>query len=679
MTSLFDPRHIERAPVAAALPAVPEGYAGPVFRFTAGERHIFRQRERISVSQWAARNIIVQDGPYRGARMRLDVAPYLAEIMDAWGQDGVEAVAVCGAPQTGKTLALYAALGYAIDRRPATKMLAMPDDNVLRRVETEKLKPLLEASPLLKSLCGKMTSGHIRLKDGSSLFLSSSQSPSQRASITVQDLFLDEEDLYQTLAGKGDPVEDFVERTRSYSHSRKIMRVSKPVGDASSSIWRAVTRDMDMCLAYEAVCPSCHQGQFMVPEGVVALKVNHSGQETAPTAREIVRDKLGRYKCRHCGALWNDALRDLAVSRGRWKPVSLDEEKSAPRFSPAPEIPRARRLGFWLPAVLSRAVSLSEAAAGEVKAEEEVDPEKKQAHVNGLWAMPYSAATVEPDEAVILSRRDFSLPARTVPHGAVALTCGIDTQKVGFYYLVEAWMPNMNRYVIDYGRLAEFDDVNRLIWESAYPVLGPDEKPSGQHLDIWRAAIDTGGTTADGVYTRTEEVYEHVRMYGHEKLHAAKGASREQSSAVRWSTLDRLPQRQTRIPGGLMLYSVDTAKIKEKIFLLLMDTEARRSIGLYGYDPARENQDGLHDDLAAQLCAERQVRTASGKKVWEQIRKDNHYLDCLMLAEACGDVSWTPSIDHLIKYLEAETQAAAAAPAPERRREFSCKRRSSKW
>jgi len=645
--------------------------------FAKGERHVFRRREKISVSQWAAKSIIVQDGPYRGARMRLDVTPYLVGIMDAWGQPGVEEVTVCGAPQTGKTLALYAALGYAIDRRPGTKMLGMPDDNVLRRVETEKLKPLLEASPVLKNLTGRMTSGHIRLKDGSSLFLSSSQSPSQRASITVQDLFLDEEDLYQPQAGKGDPVADFIERTRSYSFNRKIMRVSKPVGDAGSSIWRAITRDMDATLAFQVICPSCFGRQFMTREGVVSLPITKNGREEEPGPREILLEKLGRYRCEHCSALWNDTLRDLAVSRGRWAPVSLDEDKSVPRFNPAVEIPKARRLGFWLPAILSRAVSLSEAAAGHLKAETEADPEKKQAHANGLWALPYVATVVEPDEKLILGRRDFELPARSAPYGTVALTCGLDTQKRGFYYLVEAWLPNMSRVIIDYGRLAEFDDVNRLIWENSYPVLGPDGQESGGYLEIWRAAIDTGGTATDGSYTRTEEVYEHVRMYGFERLHAAKGASRDQASAVRWSVLDRLPSRQTRIPGGLMLYTVDTGKIKEKIFVMLLDPEARRTIGLYGHDPAREDQAGLHDDLASQLCAERQVRSATGRLVWEQIRKDNHYLDCLMLAEACGDVSWTPSVDHLIRQLEAE--ARQAARQAEGHHEPARKRRASRW
>ena len=103
--------------------------------FTPGERHVFKRREALSVSDWAAKSVIVQDGPYRGARLRPDVTPYLPGIMDAWGRPGVEQVLVCGAPQTGKTLALYACLGYAVDRRPGTKMLAMPDDKTLSRVK----------------------------------------------------------------------------------------------------------------------------------------------------------------------------------------------------------------------------------------------------------------------------------------------------------------------------------------------------------------------------------------------------------------------------------------------------------------------------------------------------------------------------------------------------------------
>ena len=50
----------------------------PSFRFTSGERHVFRRRAHISLSVWASQNIVVKDGPYAGGRYRRDVNPYLA-------------------------------------------------------------------------------------------------------------------------------------------------------------------------------------------------------------------------------------------------------------------------------------------------------------------------------------------------------------------------------------------------------------------------------------------------------------------------------------------------------------------------------------------------------------------------------------------------------------------------
>jgi phage terminase large subunit GpA-like protein len=630
------------------------------FQFTESEKRIFKRKETISVSEWAARNIVVQDGPYRGSKLRLDVAPYLISIMNAYSEDSIEEIIVCGAPQTGKTLAMYACLGYSIDRRPGTKMLAMPDDKVLARVEAEKLRPLLRASPLLNTLTAKVTAGHIRLKDGSSIFLSSAQAPAQRASITVRDLYLDEEDLYLTIAGRGDPVGDFLERTRSYFFGRKIMRVSKPVGDAKSSIWSALLNNADICYSYEVKCPSCNEPQFFKESNLEVVEVGKQGKDPAA----ILRLGLGRYRCDHCETLWTDVERDQAVARGRWRPSRVKElgDTGVPFFEKDPgAIPnKIRKVGFHLPAILSRAVSLSELASRRLAAENSEDVEVKQVQANGDWARPYISVVMKPMEADILAKRDLTLEARTVPFGAIALTCGIDTQKVGFYYLVLAWMPNLTKYIIDYGRLATFEDVTRLVYETNYPVLGEDGQRSDELMEIWRTAIDSGGTATEGVYSRTEEVYEYVRVEGYDKIFAIKGAARPQTPTVKWSVLDRLPGRQTPIPGGLMLYSIDTGKVKSSMFGALLNADAARPIKLYGVDPEKEDQSTLHDELVKHLTAERQMRNPDGSLVWVQDRKDNHWLDCLMMASACGDVSWTPSLHHMVMRIQEEMWEEAA-------------------
>ena len=165
----------------------------------------------------------MQDGIYRGSPLRLDVSPFLRGPMDAYSRPGVREVVVCGSLQVGKTLLLYACLGWSMDYRPGIKMLAMPTRESRDRVVEKKLRPMLQGSPVLRRMVAKYRRENILLKDGTSIELATAESPSQRASITVQDLFVDEEDLYSR-SGDSSPLEDFKGRTRSYGDFAKIIR-----------------------------------------------------------------------------------------------------------------------------------------------------------------------------------------------------------------------------------------------------------------------------------------------------------------------------------------------------------------------------------------------------------------------------------------------------------------------
>jgi phage terminase large subunit GpA-like protein len=634
-----------------------------VLKFLEGERRIYRKFPPIKLSEWAVKNLIIQDGPYRGARMRTDVNPYLQSIMDAYGDPRIEEVCVCGSPQTGKTLAMYGCLAYSMERRPGTKMLAMPDDKVLSRVEAEKLLPLIRNSPVLRKLVSKSVSGHLRLVDGSSIFLSSAQAPAQRASITVRDLFLDEEDLYVLMSGKGDTVTDFLERTRSYSFGRKIMRVSKPVGSESSSIWTKITKGVDQLYCYEVKCPRCGQAQFFAETSVKAIK-KENGSEA--DANEIIRLGLGRYECFECHALWTDQDKALAVQAGQWRSVKPGEptETGAINFEVVKPIERVKSVGFHLPAILSQTVSLSELASRKKLSEASEDNEYRQTQANGDWARPYIPVKCMASASNIMCRVEPWLMARRVPPGAIALTCGIDTQMRGFYYLVLAWMPNQTKYVIDYGQLESFQAVEELVFKRVYPFQETEGEPKGEGKQIWRAAIDSGGSTHDGIYSRTQEVYEFVRQFtSYNTLFATKGASHDQMTAVRWTYLDKMPGKQSAIPLGLALYLLDTNKIKSNMFYWLLNDGVDRPIKLYGQDEEIQPET-LHNELVAHLMAERQVLRPDGKTEWKLIDRNNHYLDCLAMACACGDLSWTPSLHHAVMAMEAEAKMASLPMAP---------------
>jgi phage terminase large subunit GpA-like protein len=576
--------------------------------------------------------------------------------MDAYSTHGVIEVIVCGSLQVGKTLILYACLGWALDYRPGVKMLTMPTKDSRDRVREKKLEPLLRGSPVLRRLIARYRRESISLRDGTGIELATAESASQRASITVQDLFVDEEDLYAG-SGKSSPLEDFKGRTRSYAPWHKIIRVCQPKGDEESSIWRGVT-GADQLYCYEVVCPACRHQHLPDVANLAVME-----EETDPG--EIRRRRLARYRCPCCKWPWTDHVRDLAVRAGAWKPYRWSAEQG---FVPAPDIRGATSVGFHIPALISRFVSLSDLAARRIAAEASDDAEVKRQYYNDDLALPYVPVEMQTDQEKLLTLRESWLPPRTVPHGAVALTCGIDVQKRGFWFLVRAWMPTLASYIIDYGSLETWDQVAALLYETWYPVQaagmggkasGGAPADTGERMPVWRAAIDSGGTETEGIYTRTEEVYMWARANGQGTAFACKGASHAQVAPVRRVMMERMPHNGRPIPGGLPLYHLDTGLLKTLDFSRLLNPESRQPLRLHAECGA---------DLTAQLSAEKLVRKGQ-KLVWEQIRRDNHLLDCLMLSAACADASWTPSLPHYVLMLDRQARADnAPAPKPQRER-----------
>jgi phage terminase large subunit GpA-like protein len=335
------------------------------------------------------------------------------------------------------------------------------------------------------------------------------------------------------------------------------------------------------------------------------------------------------------------------------------------------EVRSPRAVGFHVPAVLARSVSLSALLARRMAAEASDDPAVKMQFANDDLGIPHTPVEVQTDETRVLSLREAWLPPRAVPQGAVAVTCGIDMQKRGFWFLVRAWMPNLSSFVIDYGTLEDWDQVRALVFDTHYPVLAPGGVPdcdpdadipphclTGELMPVWRAGLDTGGTDTDGVFTRTEEAYMWVRANGGGVVHACKGASHAQTANVRRVIRERMPHNGRPIPGGLPLYLLDTGTIKTVEFSRMLNPENTQPLRLHA---------GCGQDLAEHLSSERQVRRGA-RLAWERKGGPNHLLDCLMLSGACADATWTPSLPHYVLQLRQEERARhAPRPAPKKK------------
>jgi hypothetical protein len=56
-------------------------------------------------------------------------------------------------------------------------------------------------------------------------------------------------------------------------------------------------------------------------------------------------------------------------------------------------------------------------------------------------------------------------------------------------------------------------------------------------------------------------------------------------------------------------------------------------------------------DYTRQILAEELRRDRHNRVEWKQVRKDNHFLDCEVIAAACADDEWMPNLKQLSQWM----------------------------
>jgi len=585
-------------------------------RFSNSERLIFKRHEKMTVSEWAETYRYVETGPKKG-RWTNTMTPYLVEPMNSWNDPHIRKIILRFAPQTGKTQVAFNCLCYAIDRDPAQAMYVMPDEKTARRISTRRLMPMFRSSPIIRDLMSDnpndTTSLAAYFKNGMGLLMAWATSAAELASESVRYLIMDEVDKFPEFSGKeADPLSLAEIRTNAYPHTKKILYLSTPTTE-EGYITRAVNEEADEVRQYHVPCPICGAWQKMEFENILWPK-------NCRDPRVVMRKRLAEYSCVECGMLWNDHMRDLAVKAGVWKSDNPVERPIA--------------VAYTLPSWYSPFVSLSSVAAAFLRGQE--GPHKLYIFVTQHQAAPWKETIETKEESAVMINKT-EIPSGIVPKDAIALTCGIDAQKSGFWFVVRAWAADLTSWLIQYGYLSSWKDLETLLFETHYPVMDSNRK-----MDIIRAALDTGGSDSeDNEWSRTEEIYTWLRTNGRNRVHGIKGASRPQFRRVEIRILDKMKRGNRIIPGGLELRFLDTAQFKEILHWRLGRKEGESQRLLL------HSETGL--DYARQFLAEEKRRDRRNKIYWKKIRRDNHLLDCEVYAAACADPQWTPSIQYIEK------------------------------
>lgn len=605
--------------------------AAETMRFTEAERLVFRAKEKITVSEHAAKYRVVGTGATQG-KWQNELTPYAVEPMDTFALPWVRKIFLEWAPQTGKTSVALNCLNYCIDIDTGPAMYIMPDEKVAKRIARRQIIPMFRMTPKIAEHLGPRaddtTTLSVKFTNGMDLMMAWASSAAALASESIRYIFFDEPGKYPEWSGReADPFSLAEQRQNRYESTSKQMFFSTP-NLSGDSFDRLLANEPDEIRRYHARCPFCKKEQIMQFESIHWQGVKDH--------RRVARKKLARYTCIKCGMDWDDHTRNQAVSAGRWIAENPVE--------------RARAIAFReLPSWYSPFSSLSTPAAAFLRGQE--DPVKLQAFVTQHQCRAWTERVKTEQDSDILTHKN-ELPAGIVPPWAVALTAGFDVQKIGFWFVVRAWGADLSSHLVQYGYLATFADVEAVVYQTSWPIADSDTS-----LPIWRAAIDTGGTVAsdEEFSSRTDEIYaflEDMRIkYGDRGIYGIKGASKRQFQNVGpEKEIDRHKARadgRRRYRGLLTLRMIDTFELKRRLHwrLTRLDEREDKDGNLLPADSHRFflNADtGM--DYVRQLTAEELHKDRRGKYYWKQVRRDNHYLDCEVYAAACADVSWQPNL-----------------------------------
>ncbi len=561
--------------------------------------------KRMAPSEWSVNYRKMPDADTHPGDYRIEFARFAAKVMDTWALPWVREVWFCGVDQASKTNTMLSCLGWSIDQAPGNIFYQMPDREASDRIMGKKLNPMLRLSRRLRDFVSPraddMTLTGTTLTNGVSIIPAWAGSTTSTATFAARYTFSDEIDKMHIIGKEADPIDRIRKRTRTHRFGKNFFG-STPAGAyiyentmACVQVWMAAGR-----------CPYCNElivmdeDHVVIPDGATedSIKANPDSIE---------------YACNSCGSLWDEKDRELAYEQGDWVCIKGEDEK------------RPADVGFILSAFPLPDVSLVKIARTILRAKSgDISARRDLAH--GIKAVDHKEEVSDRKEDQILLLCD-DRPAGQVHPETDILTISADTQDAGFWYTIRGWRygEDLKSWLVKAGyvpsaRPDDFSALDQLIFDSEY------RDALGRAYRITYGIIDSQGH-------RTSEVYHWCKRTG---IFAARGARGRKVQPVSVSKMEHFPGTSKPIPGGLLLYHLDTHHHKDILAnKLLIDPSdpgawvlhsgySRLQLMLRNKEQQVPGGNGL-EEYAKQMCAEYRDE----KALWQcENGKANHLWDC---------------------------------------------------
>lgn len=579
------------------------GHTFTLKRLPEAVRRRMRTPERITVSEHAAKYRVVTEDPHTGP-WRHELAPHTVKIMDTYCKPWVREIWFCGVDQSGKTNTMLNCAHWAADIDPGNIFYLMPTEATGNKVTAEKLIPMVRKSKTLRKYVSRrdndITMDRIKLRHGVTIRPAHANSAASMATFAGKHCFGDEVDKYPPRTGReASPIDIISKRSRQYKGRYKRFFASTP---GQLFIYKGMQACHQVWEEHH-LCPEC--GTLFRPDGECLILPE------GIKADEIDQDTEIYYACKNCGAELDDHQRLELLADPQWVCI-----KGADKLRPS-------KVGFHHRAWDCLDVPLYEIAANWLAAKQGGIAEKI-AWANGYEAEDYSFEQQDRKEDYILRLRDEHLPRGVVPPDTYGLIIQADTQQRGFFFQVWAvgYGPELPVAVIDHGFVLRFENLKDIQLKEYQDAAGKAFRPKAGFID------SGGGTNPDKPkHSRTVEVYDFCRK---NKFWRPLKGRRSMETPWNVKRLDFYPSsvgKKVPIPGGLLLYTLNTTLYKDDL-----DIKLNIEPGSPG---AMTFHAGVDENFARQLCAE--YRDERG--IWH-CRKgvDNHHGDICVYGLALADV-----------------------------------------
>lgn len=476
----------------------------------------------LTVSEWADEyRILSSQSSAEPGRWRTDRTPYLREILDCFSsRSNVTRIGVMASAQVGKTSCIENAIGYVIDHNPCPIMVSQATIDLAELFSTQKVAPMLETCPTLKSKIkpakSRDSGNKILLKEfpGGVLRLSGANSAASLRSFTCRYLLMDEIDAYPNdIEGEGDPLELADKRTTTFGSRKKLGFFSTPTVKGLSKI-ESLYLSGDQ-RRYFVPCPHCGNYDYMRWPNI------HWEGRDADTAK---------LACEACGQLIEERYKTQMLMRGEWRPTAEGDGETRT---------------YHISGLMSPLGWKSWAQIVKIFLRSKNDPSKLKTWVNTELGETWAEEGDEINTDLIRNRKE-TYPAE-VPDGVLVLTAAVDVQGDRLESKIIGWGKNEESWLIAVTQI-HGDPALDATWYSLDEFLWAGyAKQDGTVLNPAVTFIDSGGH-------HTDQVYKFCRSRVNKRVYAIKGASQSGKEIV------GRPTTNNRYHAKLFMIGTETAK-----------------------------------------------------------------------------------------------------------------------